>query len=125
MQYRPYRPLLFQLFHGQTLKQFLFPLEICLQSGYEQALAESSPTAEELIPTPGHQFVDKLRLVYVEISVLAEALEILYSYRVFHAVSSFLQTYGKFFKSYLGRTAGYLCKLIKPIEKVFIILRLD
>ena len=84
MQYRSCRPLFLQLLYCQSFKQLPLSLKVGLQCGYEQTLSEPPGPAQKVISSLAHQLVDKLSLVYIEISVLAEALKVLYADRVFH-----------------------------------------
>lgn len=87
MQHRPCRPVFLHPLHRKPLEKLLFALEIGLQSGDEQTLAESSGTTEEIVAATVHQLVDKFCLVNVEISVPTDLLEVLYADRVFHVVT--------------------------------------
>ena len=75
-------PLFLQLLHGQSLEQLLFPLEIGLQRGQQQAFPEASGAAEEVILSGSNQLIDQGCLINLEIAVLADLLEVMYAYVV-------------------------------------------
>ena len=75
-------PLPFERGYSQPVEELLLPLEVCLERADEQALAEPSRTAEEIVPTCRDQPVHKGGLVHIEEPVPTQALEILYTYRI-------------------------------------------
>ncbi len=79
MEDRVFFPVLFQFLHGQSLEQLLFPLEVGLQRGQQQAFPEASGAAEEVILSGSNQLIDQGCLVNIEIAVLANFLEVLYA----------------------------------------------
>ena len=82
MEDRVFFPVLFQFLHGQSLEQLLFPLEVGLQRGQQQAFPEASGAAEEVILSGSNQLIDQGCLVNIEIAVLANFLEVLYADRI-------------------------------------------
>ena len=87
MEYRVFRPFLFQSINGQPLEQVLLPLEISLEGRHQQALPETARTAKKVNFPFRDQSVDKFRLVHIYITATDDAFEILYSYRIFHCLS--------------------------------------
>ena len=75
-------PLLFEEGDSQPVEELPLPLEVCLEGADEQALPEPSRTAEEIIAACRDQPVYEGGLVHIEVSFLAEFLEILYAYRI-------------------------------------------
>ena len=76
-------PLFLQLLHGEALEQVLPALEIALEGGHEQRLAEPPGAAQEEIRAVGMRHViDVSRLVYIELILLADALKCLYAYGI-------------------------------------------
>ena len=71
MEYQVFRPVLLQLFHGKSLEEFLLAREIRVQGRDEQALAEPSGAAQEIITSFVNQAVYQRRLVNVNITVVA------------------------------------------------------
>ena len=77
VQYGVRYPILFQLFHGQSVEQLLLSLEVGFQRGDEQALAKTARTTQKIITASLHHFMHQGRLINVEITVLTNFLEIL------------------------------------------------
>ena len=73
-------PLRLQLIYGKPLEQVFPALEVALERGREQRLAEAARTAEEEVcPVAVRHTVDILRLVYIEPVLLDDSLECLYA----------------------------------------------
>ena len=89
MEYEVFGPVFLKLLNGKPLEQFLFAGEIRLQGGEEQALAEPARTAKEIISPLIDQTVYQRGLVHVDVTVVAEALKVLYAYGIFHLCVSF------------------------------------
>ena len=75
-------PFFLQSIDGQSFEKLLLPLEVCLQSADQKALAEPARTAQKIISHRLDKLIYKSRLVYVIVSVPADFFEILYPYRV-------------------------------------------
>ena len=84
MQHGPRRPLRLQAGDGQAFEQLALALEVGLQGGDEQRLAEPTRAAQEVVAARGHHPVHQRRLVHIDISVHAQTLETLYANRIFH-----------------------------------------
>ena len=82
MQYRMLYPILFQLFHSQSFKQFLFPLEISLQGRNEQTLSKTARTTQEVITSGLDHLIHQCRLINIEITVITNLFEILNADRI-------------------------------------------
>ena len=80
-QHRIGRPILLQLLDGKTLEQLPPPLEIGLQRGDKQRLAEPSRTAQEDVLAQVDHVPDIGRLVHIEHTILDDVRECLYAYR--------------------------------------------
>ena len=91
MEYEVFGPVFLKLLNGKPLEQFLFAGEIRLQGGEEQALAEPARTAKEIISPLIDQTVYQRGLVHVDVTVVAEALKVLYAYGIFHLCVSFMK----------------------------------
>src|SRR5574344_1212690 len=89
MEYRIFRPLLFELVDGKSLEQFLSSLEIVFECGNEQALSESPRATQKVNLSFCGELIHQVRLVHIHISVLDNLCEILYSYRVLHTLNCF------------------------------------
>ena len=77
------RPLLLQLLDGKPLEEFLLTLEITLESGNQQRLAETAWSAQEEIRSIGMcHLIDVFRLIYIEHILLADPFKCLNSYRI-------------------------------------------
>ena len=96
MQYRVLNPILLKFLYSQTFKQFLLTIEIGLHGRYKKALAESSWTAEKIISAGSCQSMYQCRFIYIDITVLADFLKILYAYWVQHIFIGFC--YGQRYK---------------------------
>ena len=90
MQHRICQPVLFKLFHGEPFEEFALALEVGFNRGYQQALAETAGTAQEVISPGLHQAVDNLSLINVEIPVLPKAFKVLYTDGIDFATHGFL-----------------------------------
>ena len=76
-------PLLLQLLDGKPLEEFLLTLEITLESGNQQRLAETAWSAQEEIRSIGMcHLIDVFRLIYIEHILLADPFKCLNSYRI-------------------------------------------
>lgn len=64
---------------GEVLEEFLLAAEKRVDGAHQQALAETSRAGEKIVPARGDEPMDLLRLVNVQISVIPQALEVLYS----------------------------------------------
>ena len=60
-----------QTFHGQPTKKVFLPLEVGLECGDKQALAEPARTAEEIDPVGMCQSINQLGLVYIHTIIVA------------------------------------------------------
>ena len=79
-------PILLQPFNRQPLEQLLLAFEVVFKRGNQQALSETSRAAQEVNLSPFDQLINQGGLVNIDITVFYDALEILYSYRVFHVL---------------------------------------
>ena len=76
-------PFLFKFLHGKTLKEVFPALEIALEGGHQQRLAEPAWAAQEEILAIGMRHViDISSLVDIEVVLLADALKRLYAYGI-------------------------------------------
>ena len=75
-------PLRLQFLYGKPLEQVFPALEVALERGREQRLAEAARTAEEEILAGIGHAEHVLRLVYVEHVLTDNLLECLYSYGI-------------------------------------------
>ena len=76
-------PLLLQLLDGKPLEEFLLALEITLEGGNQQRLAETAWSAqEEILSIRMRHTIDVFRLVNIEVVQLADFLKCLNSYRI-------------------------------------------
>ena len=76
-------PLLLQLLDGKPLEQFLLSLEITLEGGNQQRLAETAwATQEEIRSIRMSHTIDIFRLIYIELILLADPFKCLNSYRI-------------------------------------------
>ena len=92
MQHRIFLPLLLKTLYLKSFKQILLSPKICLQCAYQQALAETPRTVQEIIVPPRRQIVNHGRLVDIAVALTPEFFEILYSYRVFFHISASFQS---------------------------------
>lgn len=77
------RPLLLQLLDGKPLEEVFPTLEIALESGHQQRLAEPPGAAQEEVRAIGmRHLVDVSRLVDIELILLTDTFKRLYSYWV-------------------------------------------
>ena len=77
------RPLLLQLLDGKPLEEFLLALEITLEGGNQQRLAETAWSAQEEIRSIRMcHTIDVFRLIYIEHILLADPFKCLNSYRI-------------------------------------------
>ena len=72
-------PLGFQLADGQPFEELLPPLEVGLQGGDQQALAEPAGTAEEVVFAVIGQLVYQSGLVKIKVSFIDDFRECLYA----------------------------------------------
>ena len=82
MQDRIPLPLLFEAGNGKSVEKLFLSLKIRLKSTDKQAFPEPARAAQEIVPASRGKPVHKCCLVYIEEPVLAQAFEILYSYRI-------------------------------------------
>jgi len=83
MQHRILRPLLFHLSKSKPFEEILPPLEIALESRYEQRLSEPSRTAQEEVFAVSMCYpVNIFRFVDIEIVFFANLLKSLNPYRI-------------------------------------------
>ena len=82
MQYRIFRPVLFQRIYRQPREKLLSTLEIRLHSRYKKAFPEPAGTAQEIVTPPVGKIVNKSGLVHIDTSAFANLLKTLYSNRV-------------------------------------------
>jgi len=82
MQYRIFRPVLFQFLNSQTLKKLLLALEIGFHRRNQQAFAETARTAKEIIPACRGKLVNQISLVHISETSFAKAFKILDSNRI-------------------------------------------
>ena len=82
VQHRIALPVLLQTLHSQPSEKALFPLEVSFERRDEQALAETTGTAEEINLVGMRQFINQLRLVYIHTVVVAQLFKVLYPYRI-------------------------------------------
>ena len=76
-------PLLLQLLNGNAREEFLITLELTLESGNQQRLAETAWSAQEEIRSIGMgHTIDVFRLIYIEHILLAYPFKCLNSYRI-------------------------------------------
>ena len=87
MEHRIAFPILLQPFNRQPLEQLLLAFEVVFKRGNQQALSETSWAAQEVNLSSFDQLINQGGLVNIDITVFYNALEILYSYRVFHVLS--------------------------------------
>ena len=81
MQHGVLFPVVLQLHDVESLEEVTFTLEIGLQGGEQQALAEAARARQEEIRTPAvRKVVDHPRLVDVEVVAFAQLLKTLYAY---------------------------------------------
>ena len=85
MKHGVLRPLPFQTLHRKPREQLLPPLEVGLQRGDQQALAETPRTAQKIILPRAQQFIDQSGLVHIRVAALADFGKTLDSYRINHA----------------------------------------
>ena len=76
-------PFLLQLYHLQPFEQVAPTLEIVFQGAHQQTLSEAARTAKE-IDVAACQPINQLSLVNIDISALADCLEVLYTNRIVH-----------------------------------------
>ena len=79
-------PVLFKAVDGESLEQVSPAQEIVFQGREQQALAEPAGTAQEVDMSFVGEFIHQLRLIDIDISILDNLLEILYSNRVLHTL---------------------------------------
>ena len=89
MQNRISDPVLFQLLHRQTFKQLLLTLKVSFQGRDEQALSETSRTAQEVVTSGLYHLVHPGRFINIEITVLTDFLEILDSDGIYFIAHTF------------------------------------
>ena len=82
MQHRIIYPLLFQLLHRQSGEQFLLPLKIRFEGGNQQALSETTRTAQEIITACLHHLINQSGFINIEITIFTYLLEILNTDRI-------------------------------------------
>ena len=83
VQHRIHRPVIFKRLYGQPLEQLPPSLEITVEGGYQQRLAEPPRAAEEDVPCPGvGHAVHVLGLIDVQVILIPDIRECLYAYRV-------------------------------------------
>ena len=82
MEDRMLLPFLFEFRDGQSVEQLFLSQEIRFKSADQQTFPEPARAAQEIIPASGDKSVYQSCLVHIEEPVLAQALEILYSYRI-------------------------------------------
>ncbi len=70
-------PLGLQPRDGQAVEEFAFPLEVGMQRGNQQAFPEAARTGQEVITAGRSKTIDELRLVHIQIAVVADFLEVL------------------------------------------------
>ena len=77
-------PILLVISDGKSFEEFLFALEIGLQSRGKKRLSESPRATQKDIP---HAFLseihDVFRLIHIEVSFLSNHVESLYAHRIF------------------------------------------
>jgi len=69
---------------GEPLEQLPLTLEVIFQRGDEQRLAEPAWATEEINRSVRCQIMDERGLVHIDITVLSDLLEVLYSDGIFH-----------------------------------------
>ena len=87
MQDRILHPVLLQFRHSQPLKELFLSKEICFQGADEQTFPESARPGKKIVISFLYHFVHQRGLVNIHATVIAEFLEILYSYRIKHITS--------------------------------------
>ena len=80
MQYGVFRPFLFLLFYIKSFEEFLPALEIALEHGHQQRLAEPARAAQEDVLAQGGHFVDVHGLVNVQTMQVDDFRECLDAY---------------------------------------------
>ncbi len=71
------RPVLLQFLHLQSLEEVSAALEVILERGDEQRLAEAAGTAEEVDTLHAGQLIDERSLVNIDKAVLNDARKVL------------------------------------------------
>ena len=84
MEHGVFEPVLLQFLYRQALEKLLLALEVVLQRGDQQALAETARTAQEINGARSHQLVYQIGLVHIDITVFPNLLKGLYPYWKFH-----------------------------------------
>lgn len=90
MEHGIYHPFPLVIGDGKAVEQFLTTLEIDLQGRGEERLAESARTTQKDVP---HAFLSEVHdifgLVHIEIPILANRREVLYSHGIFVGLPKF------------------------------------
>ena len=92
MKYRILYPVFLQFLDGQSFEQFLFPLKVGLGGGNQKTFTEATRTAEEIVAACLSQLINPGGFIDVDISLLADFLEVLYSFMIYfiaHTVHCF------------------------------------
>ena len=84
MQDGVFLPVLLQLLQRTPLKKLALAAEICFHRRDEQALSEAARTTQDIVSSRRRELVDKCCLVNVDVTVVAQALEVLYANREYH-----------------------------------------
>ena len=89
MKHRVSFPILLQLHHLQSLKQFLLPFEISLEGIAQKRLTESARTSQEDILVFIGKIVHHVRLVNINFTLFPDFLELVIIYRVSESAHSY------------------------------------
>ena len=84
MQHGMLHPLCLQMLHGKPLEQFLLPLEIGLQGRYQQTLAKTARTVQEVVHTPVYQTMYLGGFIHINPTLSTQFFKLLYTYRILH-----------------------------------------
>ena len=84
MEHGVFEPVFLQSLYRQPLEKLLPTLEVILQRGDQQALAETARTAQDIDLPHGDQLVYQISLVHIDITVFPNLLKGLYPYWKFH-----------------------------------------
>ena len=84
MQDGIFLPVLLQLFDGQPLEKLALAAEVGLHRRDKQALTEPAGTTQEVVSSRRRELIYQCCFIYVDVAVVAQALEVLYANRIYH-----------------------------------------
>ena len=79
LKHRIFRPVLLKSLHLQSLEEVLAALEVILEGGDQQRLAEVAGTAKEIDALYTGQLIDRFGFVYIYEATIDYACKILYA----------------------------------------------